>query len=160
MGFSRVRFRSSALCAIVPAQAQDQQSSFPPATPESTDDTGYDAVDAIVVTATKRAQSISDVPIAVSAVTADQLQNTGAVDIRGLNQISPSLLISSTSSEAVGGVARIRGIGTVGDNPGLESSVATFIDGVYLRRSGVALSALGHVERIEGRGGPTGTHTR
>src|SRR3546814_18638283 len=80
----------SALCAIVPAQAQDQQSSFPPATPESTDDTGYDAVDSIVVTATKRAQSISDVPIAVSAVTADQLQNTGAVDIRGLNQISPS----------------------------------------------------------------------
>src|SRR3546814_20353232 len=89
----------SALCAIVPAQAQDQQSSFPPATPESTDDTGYDAVDAIVVTATKRAHSISDVPIAVSAVTADQLQNTGAVDIRGLNPISPSLLISSTRSE-------------------------------------------------------------
>src|SRR3546814_15857115 len=92
--------------------------------------------------------SISDVPIAVSAVTADQLQNTGAVDIRGLHQISPSLLISSTSSEAVGGVARLRGIGTVGDNHGLESSVAAFIDGVYRSRSGVAISEHGEVERI------------
>src|SRR3546814_8308915 len=46
----------SALCAIVPAQAQDQQSSFPPATPESPDDTGYEAVEAIVVTATKRSE--------------------------------------------------------------------------------------------------------
>lgn len=115
------------------------------------------AWDEIVVTATKRAQALSDVPIAVSALSAAQLQNTGVVDIRGLNQISPSLLISSTTSEAVGSVARIRGIGTVGDNPGLESSVATFIDGVYRSRSGVALTELGEIERIEVLRGPQGT---
>ena len=43
----------------------------------------------------------------------------------------------STGSEG-NGSARIRGIGTVGDNPGLESSVAVFIDGVYRSRSGIA----------------------
>jgi outer membrane receptor protein involved in Fe transport len=111
----------------------------------------------IIITATRRAQALSDVPIAVSAVTADALSNSGASDIRQLNQLSPSLLVSSTSSEAGAGVARIRGIGTVGDNPGLESSVAVFIDGVYRNRSGVALTELGDVERIEVLRGPQGT---
>jgi iron complex outermembrane recepter protein len=111
----------------------------------------------IVVTATRRSQALSDVPIAVSAVTAESLQNSGAADIRALNQLSPSLLVSSTSSEAGAGGARIRGIGTVGDNPGLESSVATFIDGVYRNRAGVALTELGEIERIEVLRGPQGT---
>lgn len=111
----------------------------------------------IIVTATRRNEALSSVPIAVSAISAASLANSGASDIRQLNQLSPSLLVSSTSSEAGAGVARIRGIGTVGDNPGLESSVGTFIDGVYRSRSGVALSELGAVERIEVLRGPQGT---
>ena len=54
----------------------------------------------IVITATRRNQALSDVPMAVSAVTAENLRNTGATDIRQLNQIAPSLLVSSTSSES------------------------------------------------------------
>ncbi|MGL6042696.1 MAG: TonB-dependent receptor, partial [Sandaracinobacteroides sp.] len=111
----------------------------------------------IIVTATKRAQALSDVPIAVSAISAVSLQNSGASDIRQLNQLSPSLLVSSTSSETSGGVARIRGIGTVGDNAGLESSVAVFIDGVYRSRTGSGLTELGELERIEVLRGPQGT---
>ena len=57
----------------------------------------------IVITATRRNQALSDVPMAVSAVTAENLRNTGATDIRQLNQVAPSLLVSSTSSE--GGAA-------------------------------------------------------
>jgi iron complex outermembrane receptor protein len=110
----------------------------------------------IIITATRRASPLSDVPIAVSAVTAESLQNTGANDIRALNQLAPSLLVSSTGSEA-NGSARIRGIGTVGDNPGLESSVAVFIDGVYRSRTGVGLNELGEIERIEVLRGPQGT---
>ena len=111
----------------------------------------------IVITATRRNQALSDVPMAVSAVTAQQLEYTGASDIRQLNQVAPSLLVSSTSSEAGAGVARIRGIGTVGDNPGLESSVGVFIDGVYRSRAGVALTELGPLDRIEVLRGPQGT---
>ncbi len=111
----------------------------------------------IIVTATRRASPLSDVPIAVSAITGETLQNAGVTDIRELNQVSPSLFVSSTSSEAGGGGARIRGIGTVGDNPGLESSVATFIDGVYRSRAGVGLTELGPLERIEVLRGPQGT---
>jgi iron complex outermembrane receptor protein len=111
----------------------------------------------IIVTATRRNEALSDVPMAVSAVTAQTLENTGANDIRQLNQVAPSLLVSSTSSEAGAGVARIRGIGTVGDNPGLESSVGVFIDGVYRSRAGVALTELGPLDRIEVLRGPQGT---
>jgi outer membrane receptor protein involved in Fe transport len=111
----------------------------------------------IIVTATRRNQALSDVPLAVSAVTAENLQNSGAHDIRQLNQLSPSLLVSSTSSEAGAAVARIRGVGTVGDNPGLEGSVGVFIDGVYRARAGMALTELGPLERIEVLRGPQGT---
>jgi iron complex outermembrane recepter protein len=110
----------------------------------------------IVVTAQGRRQQLADVPVAISAVNAETLQNSGATDIRQLNQVAPSLLVSSTGSEA-NGSARIRGIGTVGDNPGLESSVAVFIDGVYRSRSGIGLNELGEIDRIEVLRGPQGT---
>src|SRR5207253_9478495 len=111
----------------------------------------------IVITATRRNQALSDVPMAVSAVTAQTLEYTGASDIRQLNQVSPSLLVSSTSSEGGAAVARIRGIGTVGDNPGLEGSVGIFVDGVYRSRAGGALTELGPLDRIEVLRGPQGT---
>ena len=114
------------------------------------------ADEGILVIAQGREQSLADVPLAISAVTAETLQNSGANDIRQLNQVAPSLLVSSTGSEA-NGSARIRGIGTVGDNPGLESSVAVFIDGVYRSRSGIGLNELGEIERVEVLRGPQGT---
>jgi outer membrane receptor protein involved in Fe transport len=138
---------SAALMVAAPALAQSQSAAT---------ETELGQGD-IIITATKRSQSLSDVPIAVSAVTADSLRNSGASDIRQLNQLSPSLLVSSTSSETSGGVARIRGIGTVGDNAGLESSVAVFIDGVYRSRTGSGLTELGELERIEVLRGPQGT---
>ena len=98
----------------------------------------------IVVTATRRNEALSDVPLAVSAVTAETLAEFGRQrHSPAPARCRPSLLVSSTSSEAGAGVARIRGVGTVGDNPGLESSVAVFIDGVYRSRTGVGLTELG-----------------
>ncbi|HVL30119.1 MAG TPA: TonB-dependent receptor, partial [Sphingomicrobium sp.] len=146
-----------------PAFAQDatEPTSSDPATPpvespvqEAATEPGAD--EAIVVTAQGRRQILQDVPIAVTAVSADAMQNSGANDIRQLNQLAPSLLVSSTGSEA-NGSARIRGIGTVGDNPGLESSVAVFIDGVYRSRSGIGLNELGEVDHVEVLRGPQGT---
>ncbi len=110
----------------------------------------------IIVTATRRTELLSDVPIAVSAVSGESLANTGANDVRALNQLAPSLLVSGATSE-VNFSARIRGVGTVGENAGLESSVALFIDGVYRSRTGVGLSELGDIERVEVLRGPQGT---
>ena len=129
------------------AMAQDETAAQEGATEENPE---------IVVTAQGRSQLLSDVPVAISAVNAETLQNSGANDIRQLNQVAPSLLVSSTGSEA-NGSARIRGIGTVGDNPGLESSVPVFIDGVYRSRSGIGLNELGEIDRVEVQRGPQGT---
>jgi outer membrane receptor protein involved in Fe transport len=145
----------AAIAIAVPAFAQDVPAAqqAPAASPETAaDETGAD----IIVTATRRAERLSDVPIAVSAVSQQALQNSGATDIRALAQLAPSLLVSSTGSEA-NASARIRGIGTVGDNPGLESSVAVFIDGVYRSRTGSGLNDIGEVDRIEVLRGPQGT---
>ena len=143
---------SAALCTFAaPALAQETP------TPQAAQTADEGATGDIIVTATRRSEALSDIPLAVSAVTAQSLANSGASDIRALNQLSPSLLVSSTSSEAAAGGARIRGIGTVGDNPGLESSVATFVDGVYRNRAGVGLSELGAIDRIEVLRGPQGT---
>uniref|UniRef100_UPI0035CB86C4 TonB-dependent receptor n=1 Tax=uncultured Sphingomonas sp. TaxID=158754 RepID=UPI0035CB86C4 len=135
------------------APATAQQDAPADSAPTAVDD--RDASD-IIVTATRRSERLSNVPIAVSAVGQESLQNSGGSDIRALNQLAPSLLISSTGSES-NASARIRGVGTVGDNPGLESSVAVFIDGVYRSRTGVGLNELGEIDRVEVLRGPQGT---
>src|SRR5512138_87182 len=113
-------------------------------------------IDTIVVTAQKREQSLQDVPIVVTAVSEQLLKDTGVKDIKDLTILTPGLLVTSTSNESVT-TARIRGIGTVGDNAGLESSVGVVIDGVYRPRNGVGFGDLGELERIEVLKGPQGT---
>ncbi len=114
------------------------------------------SVDEIVVTAQKRTENLQNVPIVVTTVSHQLLQDTGVKDIKDLALLAPGLLVTSTSSEA-STTARIRGIGTVGDNAGLESSVGIVIDGVYRPRNGVGFGDLGDVERIEVLKGPQGT---
>jgi iron complex outermembrane recepter protein len=109
----------------------------------------------IIVTAQKRAQNIQDVPISVIAMSAEQLKEGGVTDIKNLQALIPGLTVTSTTSENVT-TARIRGIGTVGDNPGLESSVGVVIDGVYRPRNGVGFGNLGEIEQIEILEGPQG----
>jgi iron complex outermembrane recepter protein len=113
-------------------------------------------VETIIVTAQKREQSLQDVPIVVTAVSEQLLRDTGVKDIKDLTILTPGLLVTSTSNESIT-TARIRGIGTVGDNAGLESSVGVVIDGVYRPRNGVGFGDLGELERIEVLKGPQGT---
>ncbi len=110
----------------------------------------------ITVTAQKREEALQDVPIAVTVLDEQLLQDTGVRDIKDLQLLVPGLTVTSTQS-AVQTTARIRGIGTVGDNPGLESSVGVVIDGVYRPRNGVGFGDLGQIQRIEVLKGPQGT---
>jgi iron complex outermembrane receptor protein len=110
----------------------------------------------LIVTAQKREQRLQDVPVVVTVVGAQLLQDTGVKDIKDLTLLTPGLIVTSSSSEA-STTARIRGVGTVGDNPGLESSVGVVIDGIYRPRNGVALSDLGEMSRVEVLKGPQGT---
>ncbi len=115
-----------------------------------------EVLETVVVTAQKREQDLQHVPITVTAIGAQLLQDSGVRDIKDLTLLAPGLLVTSSSNE-VSTTARIRGIGTVGDNIGVESSVGVVIDGVYRPRNGVGFGDLGEIERIEVLKGPQGT---
>ena len=115
-----------------------------------------DTLDKIVVTAQKREEALQDVPVVVTALSERALQDNGVRDIKDLQTLVPGLTVTSTQSEAQT-TARIRGVGTVGDNAGLESSVGVVIDGVYRPRNGVGFGDLGELTRVEVLKGPQGT---
>ncbi|MCD0278126.1 TonB-dependent receptor [Xanthomonas melonis] len=108
------------------------------------------------VTAQKREESLQSVPVVVSVLPEQLLQDSGVHDIKELQVLVPGLIVTSSQSAAQT-TARIRGIGTVGDNAGLESSVGVVIDGVARARNGVSFADLGELERIEVLKGPQGT---
>ncbi len=116
-----------------------------------------DYEDEVIVTATKRAQSIQDVPIAVTVVTPQQLQDQGVVNIQNLTSVAPSFSTSNAQTSSGTVVLRMRGVGTTSNNIGFESAVGVFIDGVYQSRPGVALGEFVDVEQVEVLRGPQGT---
>jgi iron complex outermembrane receptor protein len=119
------------------------------------DNPGTPELGEIIVTAEKRSENIQDVPISVIAVSSQALQDAGVKDIRDLQTLTPGLTVTSEANENIT-TARIRGIGTVGDNPGLESSVGIVIDGVSRPRNGVGFGDLGELEQVEILEGPQG----
>ena len=110
----------------------------------------------LTVTAQKREEAMQDVPLSVTALDERLLRDNNVRDIKDMQILVPGLTVTSTQNEAIT-TARIRGIGTVGDNVGLESSVGVVIDGVYRPRNSVGFGDLGQLERIEVLKGPQGT---
>jgi iron complex outermembrane receptor protein len=153
MTFSKF-LRSSASIAVLGALCFGGSASAQNAATDGEDDVR--TVDEIVVTAQKREQNLQDVPVVVTALSQQLMQDAGVKDIKDLQVLTPGLTVTSTSNETVT-TARIRGVGTVGDNPGLESSVGIIIDGVYRPRNGVSFGDLGELERVEVLKGPQGT---
>ncbi|MFM9852950.1 MAG: TonB-dependent receptor [Sphingomonadaceae bacterium] len=111
----------------------------------------------IIVTATLRNENLQDVPIAVTAFNTETLEKAGVRDIRALDNVSASFNLNSTQTESGGTTLRVRGVGTTGNNTGLESAVGIFLDGVYLSRPGIALGDLLDVNQVELLRGPQGT---
>jgi iron complex outermembrane receptor protein len=110
----------------------------------------------IVVTAQRRAQSLQDVPMAISAVSGDTLRDAGANGIDGLAAMIPSLATVS-NNQPLAQSYRIRGLGTDPNIPTFEPSVALFIDGVYMPRTGLGVDDLVDIARIEVLKGPQST---
>ncbi|MDB2437820.1 TonB-dependent receptor [Hellea sp.] len=113
--------------------------------------------DEIIVTATRRAESIQDIPIAVTAILPDDLEKQGVVNIQNLTSVAPSFSTSEAQTASGTVVLRIRGVGTTSNNIGFESAVGVFIDGAYQSRPGIALGEFVDVERVEVLRGPQGT---
>ena len=114
------------------------------------------ALEEVVVTATKRAQSLQDVPMAVNAFNADTIETAGINDAGDLAILTPALNINVNTNPFAARMV-IRGVGTAQTDPALEPSVGLFIDGIYLGRTGLGMSDLTDIERIEVLQGPQGT---
>lgn len=112
----------------------------------------------IVVTAQKRAENVQDVPLAVTVVGAQQLENASVRDFTELTKVAPSLTIRPSDS-AHNASIQIRGIGTFAFSQGVESAVAVQIDDVPVAFQGRAFSDLSDIERIEVLRGPQSTLT-
>lgn len=138
----------AAMCSTAmatPAFAQDQDGA------ENVDD------NVIIVTATRRAEDVQDIPIAVTAVSPVQLEQQGVVNVQNIGSVSPSFSTSNAQTASGTVVLRIRGVGTTSNNIGFESAVGIFVDGAYQSRPGVALGEFVDVERVEVLRGPQGT---
>jgi iron complex outermembrane recepter protein len=114
------------------------------------------AEDAIIVTATKREQTLQDVPISVSVTSAETIERAQVRDLLDLQTLVPSLKVGQLQSSANTNFI-IRGFGNGANNAGIEPSVGVFIDGVYRSRSASQISDLANIQRVEVLRGPQST---
>lgn len=126
------------MVAAAPAMAQDQD------------------VDEIFVTATKRTQTLQEVPVAVTVTTADVIEKAQILDIKDLQSVVPTFRVSQLQNSANTSLS-IRGFGNGGNNIGIEPAVGVFIDGVYRSRAAAAIGDLPKLERVEVLSGPQST---
>ena len=150
----RVGVRASALAlsgsvfafmATSPALAQDAA--------DTADDGG---IEEIIVTAQKVAENIQDVPIAITALTGERLEQTGTTSLEGITQLVPSVTFRKGTTSANSAIV-MRGVGTITFSIAAEPSVSTVVDGVVLSRSGQAFMDLVDADRLEVLRGPQGT---
>lgn len=117
-------------------------------------------IEEVMVTAQKRSESVQDVPIAVSAFTAESLMERAVTNVDGLSNLTPNVTLdggtpfSGTSAVLA---AYIRGIGSNDFAFNVDPGVGVYLDGVYLARTIGANQELMDVERIEILKGPQGT---
>lgn len=112
--------------------------------------------DDIIVTATKREQTLQDVPVSVAVTSDDTIKKAKIHDLIDLQASVPSLKVTQFQSAGQTNFT-IRGFGNGNGNIGIESSVGVFIDGVYRSRSASSIADLPELERIEVLRGPQST---
>ena len=110
----------------------------------------------IIVTATKREQTLQEIPVAVSVTTAETIERAQIRDLKDLTSLVPSLRVNQQAS-ATNTNFIIRGFGNGANNPGIEPSVGVFVDGVYRSRSAAQIGDLPDIQRVEVLRGPQST---
>ena len=109
----------------------------------------------ITVTSQRRAQNLSEVPIALTSFSADNIQQTGVQQLREISDFIPNMEFSRGTD--AGSRVTIRGVGANSRNVGFDTRVGVYLDGVYLGQSPALNQALYDLERVEVLRGPQGT---
>jgi iron complex outermembrane receptor protein len=128
------------------------------AVPAYAQDAGASADDGeIIVTARRREESLTDVPIAITALSGDQLERSGAIDITAVAEQAPNVTLEASRATNSTLTAFIRGVGQQDPVSGFEQGVGIYLDDVYLNRPQAAVLDIYDVQRIEVLRGPQGT---
>ena len=127
-----------------------------PAHAQDTDQDESRTLQTVTITATKREQTLQDVPVAVSVVDESVIEKAEIVDLGDLQSVVPSLRVSQQQSSSNTNFI-IRGFGNGANNAGIEPSVGVFVDGVYRSRSTSQISDLPNLQRVEVLRGPQST---
>src|SRR5690606_15655325 len=114
-------------------------------------------VDDIIVSARRRDEALKDVPVSVSAMSAERLEQTGASDITALQQQTPNATVQVARGSNSTLISFIRGIGQQDPLWGFEPGVGLYVDDVYVARSQGAVLDIFDIERIEVLRGPQGS---
>ncbi len=115
-------------------------------------------LDEIVVTAQKREQNLQDVPLAISAISADKVATLGIKDARDLSGLAPNVTVVQGTINSNAAVISIRGISTSAQETfGIDTANALYVDGIYIARSGGSALDVTDIERVEVLRGPQGT---
>jgi iron complex outermembrane receptor protein len=139
---------------VLPAASAMAQSAPPAAA--APDHAPSVEVETIVVTAQKRSENIQTVPQSVSAVSGATLETQNIVTAQQLAEFVPGLQVL-TANNVRDTTVSIRGIGSSGSNPGIETDVGIFLDGVYMPQGGVIQNELLDLNAVEVLRGPQGT---
>ncbi len=151
-----ILFAGGALAVLgaAPAFAQDT----PPApVATGTQATGAEDEGAIVVTARRRAETLQNVPVAVTAFSAEKLEQIGATDLTDIQTTTPNTTLKDARGTNSTLAAFIRGVGQQDPVPGFEAGIGIYLDDVYLNRPQAAVLDIYDVDRIEVLRGPQGT---
>lgn len=111
----------------------------------------------IVVTAQRREQRLQEVPLAISAIGAEQLSDRGVTDISAITAVVPSVSITGNAGNGGFKLLSIRGLSGQAVPIGQSQTVAVYLDGEYLPRPDAAFFSLDDIERLEVLRGPQGT---
>jgi iron complex outermembrane receptor protein len=140
---------TAALC--YPAYAGAQTSPSVPQAPQSQADT---SIEEIVVTAQRRRENLQDVPITVQAFSAQALESSGVTNAADLARVVPGMTMPTSAGYTL---PHLRGVGITAIGPGIENSVALYVDGVYRGSSSSDAIALNNIAGVEVEKGPQGT---
>ncbi|MCA0357668.1 MAG: TonB-dependent receptor [Proteobacteria bacterium] len=115
------------------------------------------SVDEVTVTARRREENLKDVPVAVSAFSAEKLERSGGTDITVLSQTTPNITVQTARGSNSTLISYIRGVGQQDPLWGYEPGVGLYVDDVYIYRPQGAVLDIFDIERIEVLRGPQGT---
>jgi iron complex outermembrane recepter protein len=131
------------------------QSSAPGAGPPGSNPNDSQKLEEVIVTATRRAERLQDVPLSVVAVSGDTLANREVLNLTDISYLAPSVTYSGVNP--AGGGFTIRGVGIGNYSPAVEQSVAIVVDGIVMAIQGAGIGLLSDIERVEVLNGPQGT---